>query len=110
MSELSWGEHPIPLPPEGKVLSPNQSGKIQKKTLPESLQKLCTKNTSIELTVMVTLVIEGIFAFHCCRSVSKKREQAEKLHCILCYFDRVASDKCNLSGVITYRRQVRAVL
>ena len=39
-------------------------------------------------------------------SESRMVTQAAKLKCILCYFRRVAEDKCNLSSVITLRRQV----
>lgn len=45
--------------------------------------------------------------FFCVCSVGRKESQAAKLHCILCYFERAALDKCNLSAVITFRRQVK---
>ena len=40
-------------------------------------------------------------------SEGRMATQAAKLKCVLCYFQRVAEDRCNLSSVITLRRQVQ---
>ena len=50
-----------------------------------------------------------LFLFLCVYICSEGRmaTQAAKLKCVLCYFQRVAEDRCNLSSVITLRRQVQ---
>lgn len=55
-----------------------------------------------------TFSFKKFFAIFESKDAGKKKMQAEKLRCILSYFYRAASDRCNLSGVITYRRQVLA--
>ena len=72
-----------------------------------SFWNVCSLETRFHTAIMELSFCSYFCVCVCVCSEGRMATQAAKLKCVLCYFQRVAEDRCNLSSVITLRRQVQ---